>query len=1187
MIERKLIGSALLCLFFLGGMAQEQRYNGYPSREGNIDIKENFADPPKGYGNIPFYWWNGDSLNRERLQEQLQILSEASTDGFSVSYIHSHPLVDVKLNSNGYGGFGKADPGTPGVFTDRWWETWNWFSGKCADAGVGLGLDDYVLGWTKNGYYVDEIWNDTRFANYQGRLRLEQYVVKPSAILNIQLPQKTISVIAYPDKIDLTDKISDNRLTWKSPSAKEQRVYIVYTQPSCELHPDYGKKLVNVYFNRFEEKLDTHGRKGMNFFFQDELHYDLSMHSWAEDMPEEFMKRKGYSILPYLPALFENIGDITPKIRLDYAEVVTHLSEERYFKPIFDWHNERGLIYGCDNNGRGLEPLQYLDYFRMISWFTAPGNDAPAKGSSFRQTKVSNSITHLYQRPRTWLEAFHSMGWDSNGEWLTSQLEHHMIAGGNLLCLHGLYYSTHGGWWEWAPPCFHFRMPYWPHMKKWLKYAERLSFLLSQGVHVCDIAVLYPTESMQAYPDANPDVMWNVTDQLSEVGLDYDYIDFHSLQKAEIENGSLSVSGEKYKVLILPDTKALHHETLLKIFEFYQRGGIVIATGSLPKATSKSGENNADVERILNEIFKSSTKSGKGMFEEDNKKIPELISRLIVPDFKVSTEKGKVLHRKIGVRDVYMIMNIEKGSELFFRSKGKVERWNAKNATIVSQPILRQTDEGSWIKFDGEYNVAQLIVFSPGIPTYENESSEKWFVSNTQQVEGDWNIEIIPTMNNKWGDFRLPAIDELIGPEAREFTYYYSPVSTKYQSTPVFPADSPTGVFGYAPYMETVTLDQSVDLHAYLLENNFQTDWKPYCFSWQYGVFDNPGGQGYHGLKGKVDNRMLILDQGGHQLFKTYVCIAKSGKYRIEQEGENADFLYLDGKLIQDKVVTLKKGLHRLLIAYANTPKGSYVLAEKKSYSVDDRKRGSVVFYKENYPEIKANSPFDSLVATKWYKTEYVPYSIIPSTNGMWLYQFTTAPGTYTMEFTVKGRVNQLWIDGKEVPLKEISVESGKYLLTVKHPNKGVSTIVVSAKPEIGYEGPAFFVEPVKFNCGMGTVSLGNWSDFGALKFFSGGIRYTKEIHFDSDKFGQKVELDLGIVDATCEVNINGDFVDVLMNSPFKLDVTKFLKPGSNKIEVLVYSTLSNHYQTIPSAYRGEPHAGLIGPVKLIGWNMK
>lgn len=48
MIERRLIGSALLCLFFLGGMAQEQRYNGYPSREGNIDIKETLLILRKG-----------------------------------------------------------------------------------------------------------------------------------------------------------------------------------------------------------------------------------------------------------------------------------------------------------------------------------------------------------------------------------------------------------------------------------------------------------------------------------------------------------------------------------------------------------------------------------------------------------------------------------------------------------------------------------------------------------------------------------------------------------------------------------------------------------------------------------------------------------------------------------------------------------------------------------------------------------------------------------------------------------------------------------------------------------------------------------------------------------------------------------------------------------------------------------
>ena len=76
--------------------------------------------------------------------------------------------------------------------------------------------------------------------------------------------------------------------------------------------------------------------------------------------------------------------------------------------------------------------------------------------------------------------------------------------------------------------------------------------------------------------------------------------------------------------------------------------------------------------------------------------------------------------------------------------------------------------------------------------------------------------------------------------------------------------------------------------------------------------------------------------------------------------------------------------------------------------------------------------------------------------------------------------------------------------------------------------------------------------------------------------------LDLGEVDATCEVSVNGKRVDVLLASPYRLDISRYVRRGRNRIEVLVYSSLSNHYQTIPSPYQGTPHAGLIGPVKLI-----
>lgn len=1170
-----------ICLALLLGVsvalpAQSLKYQGYPSREGKIDLRSNFADPPKGYGNVPFYWWDGDTLKYERLLDQLAILDSAFTDGLSISYIHTHPMVDVEINAQGYGSFGRADAGVPEFYSEDWWKLWNRFSGECAKRNIGLGVDDYVVGWAKNGFYVDEVLQAPELCNYQGRLHCKRYDVEAGDKLKVEVPARTLFVVAYPERTDLTSYVKDGRLEWTNKASGKQTVYVLSTTASPELHPEYGKRLVDAYFNRFEEKLDEQGRKGLNYFFQDELHYELNIHSWCEDMRAEFEQRKGYDILPYLPALWENIGSITPKIRLDYAQVVTELAEERYFKPIFDWHNDRGLIYGCDNNGRGLEPLQYMDYFRAISWFTAPGNDAPARGSSFRQTKVSSSITHLYKRPRTWLEAFHSMGWDSNGEWLMSQLDHHLIAGGNLLCLHGLYYSTHGGWWEWAPPCFHFRMPYWPHMKRWLQYAERMSFVLSQGTHVCDIAVLYPTEAMQAYPDVNLDSFWQVTDELSACGLDYDYMDYQSLQQAEVKEGQLHVSDEAYRVLILVNMKAMHYETLLKVYEFYKKGGIVIAVGELPRATSRVGENDSQVADMLQEIFDEN-----GIHESDGKVIPKRICSLMTPDFRTKSGKGKVLHRKVGNQDVYMVMNIPKGDEVFFRKKGKLECWRAWDGRIADMPILRQTDEGTWISYDAEYNESKLLVFSPGEPVYDTTEQHSYRLVEEVPVEGEWEVEIVPTMNNKWGDFRLPASDELIGVEAREFSYQFIPGDNSSDvSEMAWPYQ---GVYGYAPYMEMLTLPSSVNLSDCLPDKLMEGDWEPYCYSWQYGVFDNPGSQGYHGLKGKVDNRFLILDQDGHQIFRTYVYAPQNGTYRIEQEGEAPTYCYLDGERITGKVVTMQKGWHRLLLAYADTLQGKYVLEEKKSYSVDDRKRSAFVLYPAEYPSIKENNPYDTIVAMKWYRTAHLAYSVQKDDKGCWAYQFQTAPGTQRLFMELNGDVRKVWVDGKPVDKSKLKRTGAKQwtLSLDAFYMPGISTITLIAEPDLGKVGPAFFAEPVKIQCQGGRMQVGNWIQYGALKFYSGGIRYTKKIVWPHGGQANRVWLDLGSVNATCEVKVNGKPVDVLMHSPYRVDVNGLLKKGENEIEVMVYSTLSNHYQTIPSAYRGQPISGLLGPVKL------
>lgn len=1160
----------LACLCGLTAFSQSQYRKGYPERDANFDVLPGFRQPPKGYGNVPFYWWSGDKLTRERLSAQLDILSESATDGFAVSYIHTDPKVDSLFNKGGYGLFGRTEPGEPAVFSQDWWDIWTWFSGECAKRGVAVGLDDYTVGWIGNGYYPDEVEARPDFRNYRGKLKIDVTPVKQGQSVQLDVPEDHLTTVFWPGAVSLDALAKNGRIDWTP--ATDGKVYVISTEDSYILHPEYGKALVEVYFDRFEQKMTPQQREGMNYFFQDEMSYPINMLSWSDDFQQEFQKRKGYDITPYLPALKEYIGEITPKIRLDYCEVLTDLAEERYYRPIYEWHEKRGLIYGSDNLGRGRNPLAYVDYFRANSWYTAPGNDAPSKGSSFIQTKVSSSIAHLYQRPRTWLEAFHSMGWGSSGEWLTRQIDHHFMAGGNLVCMHGLYYSTHGGWWEWAPPCFHFRMPYWPHMKGWLKYTERMSYLLSQGDHVCDIALMYPTESMQAYPDATPRGAFDTAQQLSDVGLDYDFIDFRSLQNAEVKDKALHIANESYRVMVLSDMRAMHHASLEKIREFYRAGGIVLATGELPKASSLSGEQNKETDAILTELFgltaqdvkdgktadrQTNNAGGVGLYIADGA-VEKVVPQLILPDFIPNEKGGKVLHRRIGDRDVYMVMNVEKGSECFFRATGKVELWDATNGSVKDQPVVRQTEEGTWIRMDKEYTNSYLLVFSPGKATImKEESLQKNKAVRTLPIEGEWKVTLLPTLNNQWGDYRLPASKEMIGAEARIFDFKAREWSEWREE----------GIYGYGP-------------QAFMEYGDSKKE--EYAFSWEYGVWDHPGSQGWHGLKSKVSDGFFILDKGGKQTFSTYVYVPEKGDYRMEQIQTPADRILIDGTPVAGEV-RLSKGWHSLVVEYENTVviKPQLGIGEARDF----RNRGAVVLLKKDAPAPVKPTIYEDRVSMLWTSSDHLLFDPYQGKHSVWDYRFVSVPGMERMELAVYGKLKEIAVKGeklKAVALGEVKKNGiNRYAVVLPQSALRPEEVTFSLEVQPGRQGTAAIAEPVKIATGEGLLAAGDWSQTGALRFYSGGMVYRKNITLSEDASSKRVRLDLGSVVATCEVNVNGKSVGVRMSPPYRLDITDFLQPGENEIEVLVYSTLANHYQTQPTPYRGEPTAGLLGPVKI------
>ena len=143
---------------------------------------------------------------------------------------------------------------------------------------------------------------------------------------------------------------------------------------------------------------------------------------------------------------------------------------------------------------------------------------------------------------------------------------------------------------------------------------------------------------------------------------------------------------------------------------------------------------------------------------------------------------------------------------------------------------------------------------------------------------------------------------------------------------------------------------------------------------------------------------------------------------------------------------------------------------------------------------------------------------------------------------------------------------------------------------------------------------LASWTDAPRTRHFSGTGRYETEFTLPEDKMAADVQvvLDLGQVGNIAEVELNGQPAGVAWMAPHRLDVTRAIHAGSNRLMVLVTNTLINYvtglkeppdvpaelqprlgkanpaiYESSRLAYREMretdlPPSGLIGPVQLL-----
>lgn len=150
-----------------------------------------------------------------------------------------------------------------------------------------------------------------------------------------------------------------------------------------------------------------------------------------------------------------------------------------------------------------------------------------------------------------------------------------------------------------------------------------------------------------------------------------------------------------------------------------------------------------------------------------------------------------------------------------------------------------------------------LFVFDPTKKATISTPAERK-VMETIVLDGEWAFELKPTLNNEFGDFHWPATPQMLGAYIYKARYNQSFTPTDGWQSPSFDDSdwtAQTFTFGSRFMLLEATPDLSEELifsnlpgtSAGVVADNKEYRWKPYEYSWRWGVENDYGHQGWHG----------------------------------------------------------------------------------------------------------------------------------------------------------------------------------------------------------------------------------------------------------------------------------------------------------------------------------------------------
>jgi hypothetical protein len=421
---------------------------------------------------------------------------------------------------------------------------------------------------------------------------------------------------------------------------------------------------------------------------------------WTADLPAEFRRRRGYSLIPYLPALqipkessfdpldptwggplppppYDFAGDLGERVRYDYRQTLTDLYCERYLRSLSAWARSKGMRsrvqaaynYVALDMLRSARAVDIAENETFDSgWVKAFDPSIPAYGTdrwrhAMDSYRLTGSGAHLAGRSRATVEFGDDFAIYRKQPADYAQQLHEALAGGITMGLLTAFSSADAGWPvpqglahmglgdDWTAA--------WPQWRDWRPlndYFARSTQLLESGQARVDVTIYHDRGLATVHEDAP----LFAGAGLERAGYTYDFIDPQALttQQAAAVEGLLYGKGVGYRALVLDHETAMPRAAAQAILGMARRGLPVVILGAAPAKSTGFRQREAEDDRVRASMMALTALPNVAQLE-DGGSVAEALQRLRCLPAASFGDSGTLLsvRRQESTHDLWWIFN--------------------------------------------------------------------------------------------------------------------------------------------------------------------------------------------------------------------------------------------------------------------------------------------------------------------------------------------------------------------------------------------------------------------------------------------------------------------------------------------------------------------------------------------------